>query len=83
MCILQVLSEEVEKRLDIDGMKNLVIPLHMHRGELTLPDLRQKTPRLQRTGSLMLRVPPPPMFQYTLKALGLQPSNGVQVQEAD
>ena len=72
MCVLQVLSEEVEKRLDIDGMKNLVVPLHMHCGELTLPDLRQKTPRLQRTGSLTLRVPPPPMFQYTLKALGLQ-----------
>ena len=62
----------MEKRLDIDGIKNLVVPLHMHCGELTLPDLRQKTPRLQSTGSLTLRIPPPPMFQYTLKALGLQ-----------
>ena len=61
-----------QEALDIDGLKRLVVPLHVHCGELTLSDLRQRNPKRQRIGSLTLRVPPPAMFQYTLKALGLE-----------
>ena len=65
MAHFQVLSLAVRERLGIEGLKGLSVPLHLHLGHLVLQGLQTKK------STSVLRVPPPDVFMYTLKALEL------------
>ena len=62
----------MQEQLDIDGLKKIQVPLHMHCGELVIPDLRSRARKLQRQRKRTLQVEPPPLFQFSLKALELE-----------
>ena len=71
--LIQVLSLDVQEKLGIDGLQKLQVPLHMHCGELSLPALTAHGQTLQsnRKRRLVLQVPPPMPFQFSLEALEL------------
>ena len=62
----------MQEQLDIDGLKKIQVPLHMHCGELVIPDVRSRARKLQRQRKRTLQVEPPPLFQFSLKALELE-----------
>ncbi len=70
LLVLQEITWPVQEHLGIEGLQNIVVPLHVHLGSITLPDIK-KGGKWGTQPAAPISVRPPPVFMFTLNALNL------------